>query len=410
MKRHRLAGMFLVVGAASPALGQYTLKTLATFSGGTNGAGPSSPLLLSGTNLYGTTQYGGSAGGNGTLFSEPVTGGAPTILASFNGTNGYAPSTTLIVSGSALIGTANLGGPGYTSGPTGDGTVFSVPISGGTPTVLAAFNGTDGEMPYPGGVLLSGSTLYGSTSEGGVSGDGVVFSLPVTGGTPTVLTSFNGTDGNGPGNLILSGSTLYGTTGLGGTNGDGTVFALPITGGTPTVLASFNGTNGQAPLDALVLSGSTLYGITGEGGANNLGAVFSLPISGGTPTVLASFDNTHGEYPYYGGVILSGNTLFGTTADGGASGDGIVFSLPVTGGTPTDLISFNGTNGSTPEGGVAMDASGDLFGDTFAGGADTDGTVFELAVPEPTSIGLVAISSLALLRRSRRPFWRACAD
>lgn len=276
--------------------------------------------------------------------------------------------------------------------------------------MLAAFNGTDGEMPYPGGVLLSGSTLYGSTSEGGVSGDGVVFSLPVTGGTPTVLTSFNGTDGNGPGNLILSGSTLYGTTGLGGTNGDGTVFALPITGGTPTVLASFNGTNGQAPLDALVLSGSTLYGITGEGGANNLGAVFSLPISGGTPTVLASFDNTHGEYPYYGGVILSGNTLFGTTADGGASGDGIVFSLPVTGGTPTDLISFNGTNGSTPEGGVAMDASGDLFGDTFAGGADTDGTVFELAVPEPTSIGLVAISSLALLRRSRRPFWRACAD
>ena len=67
----------------------------------------------------------------------------------------------------------------------------------------------------------------------------------MTGGTPTTLLSFNGTNGANPdGSLTLSGSTLYGMTIGGGANGDGTIFSIPVTGGTPTTLLSFNGTNG----------------------------------------------------------------------------------------------------------------------------------------------------------------------
>ena len=76
---------------------------------------------------------------------------------------------------------------------------------------------------------------------------------------------------------------------------------------------------------SLTLSGSTLYGTTNEGGASGYGTVFSVPLAGGSPTTLATFNNTNGEYPF-AGLTLSGNTLYGTTYEGGASGYGTVFS------------------------------------------------------------------------------------
>ena len=57
-----------------------------------------------------------------------------------------------------------------------------------------------------------------------------------------------------------------------------------MTGGTPTTLLSFNGTNGEYPHGGLTLSGSTLYGMTYHGGANDDGTIFSIPVTGGTPT------------------------------------------------------------------------------------------------------------------------------
>ena len=128
---------------------------------------------------------------------------------------------------------------------------------------------------------MTGTTLYGTTKSGGANGDGTVFSVPITGGSPTTLKmAFNGPNGNAPeADLILSGSTLYGTTFYGGANGDGTVFSLDLNTDLVTTLASFNGTNGEQPFAGLTLSGSTLYGTTYYGGANGDGTVFSLQIS-----------------------------------------------------------------------------------------------------------------------------------
>jgi uncharacterized repeat protein (TIGR03803 family) len=371
MKRLLPGAAIYIAAAASPAFAQ--LYTLASFNGG-DGSYPLAGVTLSGSTLYGTTQTGGSNGGlygngYGTVFSVPVAGGTPTVLASFNSSDGSYPVAGLIVSGNTLYGTTVHGGGGNDGGY---GEVFSLPTSGGTPTVLAHFNVTDGEYPST-GLLLSGSTLYGTTIN-------QIFSLPTSGGTPTVLASFNGPDGRRPNGLILSGSTLYGTTPSGGT-GSGTVFSVPITGGTPTVLTSFNNTNGYGSYASLTLSGSTLYGTTkyGGGGAYAAGEVFSLPITGGTPDVLTSFqDNGTGGFFPSGNLVLSGNTLYGTTQNGGANGDGEVFSLPTSGGTPTVLISFNGTDGAGPAGGLILSGS-TLYGTTAEGGVNGDGTVFELS-------------------------------
>ena len=53
---------------------------------------------------------------------------------------------------------------------------------------------------------------------------------------------------------------------------------------------------------------------------------------------------------------------------GGANGDGTVFEIAKTAhgyaSTPTTLVSFNGTNGAYPYGSLIADANGDLFGTT----------------------------------------------
>ena len=126
--RQFLPAMLFAVGAASPALAQYTLTTLAAFDG-SNGAAPYCAPTVVGNTLYGTTTIGGGAYGGGTVFSLPITGGGLTTLVNFNGSNGGQPNTGLTALGSTLYGTTELG--------TGnDGTVFSVPITGGAPTTL----------------------------------------------------------------------------------------------------------------------------------------------------------------------------------------------------------------------------------------------------------------------------------
>jgi uncharacterized repeat protein (TIGR03803 family) len=118
-------------------------------------------------------------------------------------------------------------------GATGLGTIFSLAATGGTPTVLYSFDGAHGAVPYD-SLTLSGSTLYGPATHGGDltlnrgGGVGTIFSIPVTGGTPTVLHTFEGPDGEFPCDLTLSGSTLFGMTAAGGAKNDGTIFALHI--------------------------------------------------------------------------------------------------------------------------------------------------------------------------------------
>jgi uncharacterized repeat protein (TIGR03803 family) len=137
--------------------------------------------------------------------------------------------------------------------------------------------------------------------------------------------------------LILSGNTLYGTTEWGGSPGYGTVFAVNTDGTGFTTLYSFTGgSDGANPYAGLILSGNTLYGTTEWGGSSGNGTVFALNTDGTGFTVLHTFTALYG--PYYSStnsdganpqasLILSGNTLYGTAKNGGTNGLGTVFSI-----------------------------------------------------------------------------------
>ena len=92
-----------------------------------------------------------------------------------------------------------------------------------------------------------------------------------------------------------------------------------------------------------------LYGNAVRWGDNGYGAVFEMVAGSGEITTLASFNNTNGSTPVGGLLIDSSGNLYGTTANGGASGDGSVFELAAGSGTITLLASFDSVHGS-PEG------------------------------------------------------------
>ena len=115
------------------------------------------------------------------------------------------------------------------------------------------------------------------------------------------------------------------------------MFCINTNGSGYKDLLDFNGTSGKNPYGGLTLGGSKFYGLTAGGGVNGAGNVFSIPVSGGSPTTLYSFPMVNAANFPQGNLILSGTTLYGTTnADGPPGGGyGSVFSLPVSGGTPT---------------------------------------------------------------------------
>jgi len=230
---------------------------------------------------------------------------------------------------------------------------------------------------------------------------------PMAAAQESILFSFNGTDGSTPNAGLISDAkgNLYGTTNSGGLVGapfgvDGTVFELiPGAGGvwTEKVLYNFGSVSGDgvAPLGGVVFDkAGNLYGTTTAGGASSNGTVYELsPSTGGTWTekILYSFKGgpTDGSNPRRGSLLFDAKgNLYGTTLDGGANGgvtgDGVVFELsPATGGTWTEklLYSFGASSadGTGPTNSVVFDAAGNLYGTTEFGGTYNYGTAFELS-------------------------------
>jgi uncharacterized repeat protein (TIGR03803 family) len=231
---------------------------------------------------------------------------------------------------------------------TGLGLILTVRVTAQTFTTLHSFtNNPDGANPYA-GLILSGNTLYGTTQFGGSSGIGIVFAVKTDGMGFTNLYSFIGSsyEANPRASLILSGNTLYGTATYGGSLENGTVFAINTNGMGFTNLYSFTGGNdGANPFDGLILSGNTLYGTAFNAGSGESGTVFAVNTNGMGFTILHPFtEGSDGGYPF-AGLILSGNTLYGTAYAGGTNGNGTVFSLTLASvGTPQLTIIPSGTN------------------------------------------------------------------
>jgi uncharacterized repeat protein (TIGR03803 family) len=325
-----------------------------------------------------------------------------TALHSFASSEGSPQGSLLRDSAGNLYGTTS-----------GNGSVYELVNSSGnySPKVLHNFpaDPADGTGPAPGLVMDASGNIFGTTSFGGASNLGTVFELVNSSGkyTERVLYSFSGSDGDGAspasGLTIDALGNLYGTTGAGGKAGSGTVFELVNSSGnyTENVLYSFGpaspfGGDGFSPEATLLIdSAGNLYGTTSEGGSFGYGTVFELHNSSGnyTESVLHSFlGGSDGANPEAALVIDAAGNLYGTTLAGGSSDDGTVFQLTNFSGNYAAgkvLYEFRGSSGdgASPHAGVIVDAAGNLYGTTYAGGSSSAincvpggcGTLFELA-------------------------------
>ena len=239
-------------------------------------------------------------------------------------------------------------------------------------------------------LALSGDVLFGTEGSGAVSTNGSVFALKKDGTGFAELHSFTGEDGATPlGGVTPSGGVLFGTTSAGGFSGNGTVFRMNIDGTGFTNLYSFGPTSGAYRTNAdgarpqlgLVLSGETLFGTTQWGGSSGLGVVFRVATDGTGFENLHSFTGPDGMQPI--NFTISGDTLYGTaytgrfTSTNNIEGSGAeMFSLKTDGTAFKVLYLFGDSN---PIGSLVL--SGNRFyGTTRSGGAYNGGTVYSFKV------------------------------
>ena len=265
------------------------------------------------------------------MFGQPAV--KLTTLVSFNGTNGSSPDGELVLGADGnFYGTTGYGGTNAPPGNNGYGTVFRMSLDG-TLTSLVSFDGISGWLPQAGLTQDSQGNLFGSTIVGGTNNYpyfgvhcGNIFQI-TTNGTLTSIFSFDDTNGAYPGALSLSSfdGGLYGTTQTGGTNfysdgsGMGTAFRVTPDGNL-TTLIEFNGNDGASPLGQLAIGRQgELYGTTPGGGYGNaFGTAFKL-LTNGTLTTLVTFDGTNGAQPTGGLILGKDGNLYGTTGYGGTN-------------------------------------------------------------------------------------------
>jgi len=269
-------------------------------------------------------------------------------------------------------------------------------------TVLHAFQGFgDGENPTEGLTVDMQSNLYGTVPYGGDTGCGdlgcgYAFKMSRTdhGWKKTKIHVFTGapSDGMRPSSGLIfdESGNLYGETLFGGAVNAGTVYKLsPNSGGgwTEQVLFSFAHTPlGINPNGGLIFDQSgNLYGVAG--GGLNCGVVFELTRQSSgiwTERLAYSFKPEGGDgiQPNGGLAFDPQGNLFGSTYLGGANGEGTVFELTPQQGSwrETVIHSFaNDENGRSPLGGVVTDNIGNVFGTTWRAGSADAGTAFELS-------------------------------
>ena len=363
---------------ASPA---QTFTTLVNFDG-YNGAEPAYMSLVQGLDgsLYGTSATGGIA--IGTVF-KITPSGTLTELYGFcvyqNCTDGYGPLAGLVQGlGGNFYGTTYHGGiPNFNAG-----TVFKITPSGELTTLhsFCAIAGCpDGGFPRGQLVQTANGNLYGTNSN-------TVFRINRD-DTLTTLHTFCTHQGCPDGSLPYAGlvqatdGNFYGTTESGGANTSwGTVFKVTPSG-ILTTLHSFNVTDGANPYAGLIqATDGNFYGTTYNGGFYLAGTIFKITPAG-TLTTIYNFCAVTGCFdggsPIAGLVQATDGNFYGTTAFGGANGDGTVFKITPDGALTT-LHTFDSTDGKIPEGGLVQATNGIFYGTTSYGGANGDGTVFSL--------------------------------
>lgn len=386
-----------------------SFRVIYNFTGGQDGAYPSSGVTIDAAdNIYGTAFGGGTGMGFGTVFSLSSNGSGWILrpLHDFtDGSDGAGPAGRIIIGpDGALYGSTAAGGGGpcvLTNGYHGCGTVYQLRPPARAPasviynwnsTVLYSFSGSNGSYPQGDLTFDSAGNIYGTTINGGTPGWGVIYKLTNNGGRwiQSVLYQALG-DGDGEypwGGVVFDhAGNLYGTFSQNGPNDYGSIFKLAPSGGgwtESTIHAfTFRGSDGATPQGGLVLDnagnlwGTTVHDPTGGG------TIFELTPSGGGWSYNFIYQLTGGIDlgPYDKLLMDSAGNFYGTTYGDGRYGYGSVFKLTRSGGgwTYSSLHDFTGgSDGGNPFCKLAFDSSGNLYGTAFGGGANGKGVIFQI--------------------------------
>ncbi|MDH4166015.1 MAG: hypothetical protein OEY13_05405 [Gammaproteobacteria bacterium] len=418
-------GMFAVAGHAqtNPAV-----STIVAFS-------LSNPVgnLVQGADgaLYGVASPATSITG-GVVYRTTLDGSDVRTLYQLQADDALSPAGGLVLASDGLLyGTTKFGKAGQLDGA---GTIFKIGPGGTGFQIIHRFasvtatnqdsNPINTNGAYPEAELVEGADgyLYGVARAGGPNGTGTIFKISRDGADFRLLHSFAAVtssaasgltvtvDGAAPTGPLVAGADnlFYGTASQGGANGRGTVFRIAFDGTGFQVLHAFSATttdtatglaenaDGATPLGGLLDGGDGfLYGTTAQGGTDGNGVIFAVPADGSTFTVLHSFAGADGARPVAELTIASSGKLYGVTSSGGVNTSGAttafgtIFAIDRAGTNFSRLYSFDGKDGSVPSSKLLETATGVFVGVATSTGSCSYGTVFRYSLAGDTVAGNV---------------------
>jgi uncharacterized repeat protein (TIGR03803 family) len=389
-----LVSLLLPLFIQAPASSQ-TVSGVFSFSSAYSSANPEYGTPMQGRDgaLYGTTTgHGQTVTTDGAVFRIAIPGTFK-ALHDFSGADGQLPYAGL------TLGTdGDYYGTTTNGGSSGLGVLFKL-TSGGAYTILHDFaGGSDGATPFAPPILASDGNFYGTTDADSIS-SGVIYQYQPSSGAFNPIFSFNSDQSQGVGifDPLIQGAdgNLYGTAQSGGVSACGTLFELS-TSGVLLQLYSFPcGAGGWDPIGSLMqASDGNIYGVTEVGGITNpqcaegCGTIFKF--SGGTVSVVYSFSGPHGDgqSPITGLTEGTDGNLYGTTALGGSFKEGSLYQLSLSGQYRL-LYSFNSRYGRWPYGSLLQHTNGKFYGTTGSGGAYNEGSLYSLNMGLSPFIALV---------------------
>ena len=232
--------------------------------------------------------------------------------------------------------------------------------------------------------------LWGTAPSGGNSGDGVIYTMNNDGSNYNVVHSFdNQTEGSTPmGSLLLAtNGKLYGLTRYGGVENNGTLYEFNPLTYTHTKLVDMQVmSTGANPWNSLIQANNgKLYGVCKSAGGGSTATLFEYDIQGDVFDVKVYFNMNMG-YEIYGGLVEHSNgIIYGLVSAGGTNGDGVIYKYDPGLDLYTKILDFDGlNNGSSPLGNMTEASNGKLYGTTKEGGAFNDGVLFEIDVTTDT--------------------------
>jgi uncharacterized repeat protein (TIGR03803 family) len=356
--------------------------------------------------LYGTTT-GGGANGMGVLFSYNPEADNYVALYSFDAQSGNKPSGPLIyvADNHKLYGMMNEGGTAEAPN-VASGTIFSYDVISETFEVLYTFGADDNVQYNPVGSLAyqqSQGMLYGATSKGGTTDQGVLFSFDISGSTYTKILSFGAdTTGIEPlGSLTLwSDGALYGVTAAGGTGDNGVIFKLQD--GQYTELYNMNSIfpigKPTGPLTYGIDAGTPfLYGLAAE--SDGSGTLYSFNFSDSEVKPASTFPPR--TLPT-GTLVFDGlHTLYGV-----AKGTPQLFAYDSETRTISTVYDFAASvieNDGTPPVDAPVFALNDhtLYGVASGGGDNGFGIIYRFVIPDvyPDEINFDPVSDAPINQR-----------